>query len=308
MSDLQPLVHIGYQKTASSWLQNKVFNAEESVFGQPCQFTYGEAHEHFIYGREFHFNPDKARRVFEPGIRVCEEKSLIPVISNENLVGNPIVPYSYGKLTAERIHSTFPEARILVFLREQKDMIAALYRQYIRAGNKLSLQDFLLSRSRKSGFLPTFLPERLKYDVLISHYIDLFGSERVLVLSYEEFRQSNLDALKKILVFVGRQDIIDLSEAAKSGVNVGYRGLTLEFRRRLNHFMPKPYFGSQKNPLGFRLSESMTKGVNLLIPKQMNKAADSQMIQVIDEFIGNFYHKSNIRTKELTGITFDRAS
>jgi len=301
---MNPLIHIGYQKTASSWLQKYLFRTNSSIFGHPCENAYGEAHQHSIYGRKFEFDPSKVLEIFESGIKLCEENGQIPVISNENLVGNPLVPYNYANETAEKIHQTFPNAKILIFIREQKKMISSLYRQYVREGGKLALEEFLNGKSRKPGFWPTFIPERLEYDKLIACYQKLFGSEKILVLSFENFKKSNSKTVEKILQFIERNDDPEALNSSRSGVNVGHKGLTLELRRRLNQFMPEPYFGESKPSLSHRISEKALISFNSLVPQKINDAIESKTNKLVEEFVGDFYVESNLQTYKLTGINY----
>ncbi|MEM9161998.1 MAG: hypothetical protein AAGC54_02880, partial [Cyanobacteria bacterium P01_F01_bin.4] len=153
------------------------------------------------------------------------------------------------------------------------------------------------------GFWPPFVPERLQYDELISYYQKLFGPEQVLVISYEDFKKSNIDTLNKILEFVGvSEKNIILPQSSQAEINIGDRGLSLELKRRLNHVMPKVYFGGQKASLSHRISGKMVKAFNLLVPKSMNDAVDAQLYEEIDNFVGKFYDESNARLKALTGI------
>jgi hypothetical protein len=303
---MKPLVHIGYQKTASTWLQREFFNNHNPIFREPLEFTYGEAHQHFIYGREFDFDAEAAIAAFSPGIEHCEKNGFIPVISNENLVGNPILPYDYAKPTAEKICRVFPEARVLIFVRDQKSIIASLYRQSVREGRKDSLRDFLKGRFNEPGFWSPFIPERLKYDELISYYFNLFGQERVLVISFDEFKRSNLSVTEKILKFVDRQELLDSLTISQEFLNYGHRGLSLEIRRKLNYVMPKPDFSGGKLSLPYRATDRAVRSLSALIPDGINTSFESRLRQEIKSFIGDFYVESNLRLKELTGISFGK--
>lgn len=303
-SQTKLLIHIGYPKTASTWLQNKVFNPESGVFGQPCNFTYGQAQECFAYGRTFHFEPDAVFRIFQPGIHECEKRGLIPVISNENLVGTPTKPWDCGKQIADKIHQVFPHAHILIMLREQKDMILALHRQNIKQGRTVSLETFIKLSNSKPGFLPICLLERLEYDYLIDYYMKLFGSDKVLILPYETFKRDNQSSLQTILSFVNANSVTDFmnQSVTVNKLNVGYRGLTLEFRRRLNWVFPPRDFGPGGLSLGYKSAEKLTQLFDLIIPDSLNKKAHQKTKQFINQFIGDFYKRSNLKTQAITGL------
>ena len=120
METLRPLIHVGYHKTGSTWLQKRVFADDAAGFCVPWAAGREEAVRAFIHPNPFHFAPAKAREAFEAGLEKARERSLVPVISHEGLSGDPMAGKYYGREVAERISRTFPDARILICIREQK--------------------------------------------------------------------------------------------------------------------------------------------------------------------------------------------
>src|SRR5215216_4296052 len=80
---MRPLLHIGYHKTGTTWLQRQVFpNAEAgfSFVARPKALRPG-----FVVVDPFDFEPQIVRKNFEPRIREAQEKDLVPVLSFERL-------------------------------------------------------------------------------------------------------------------------------------------------------------------------------------------------------------------------------
>jgi hypothetical protein len=71
MSD-GPLIHIGYPKTASSWLQAHLF-CEESAVGLAAVATAAHINREIVGPNALDFDPASTRRHFERRIRKVEE-------------------------------------------------------------------------------------------------------------------------------------------------------------------------------------------------------------------------------------------
>ena len=66
-------------------------------------------------------------------------------------------PYSGGydsRMIADRVAEVFPEARILIVIREQRSMIVSTYKQYVNAGGEARLSTSSSRRSSGSGACP----------------------------------------------------------------------------------------------------------------------------------------------------------
>jgi hypothetical protein len=108
------------------------------------------------------------------------------------------------------------------------------------------------------------------------------------------------------LQFVDKEDLLDSLTFSQESLNSGHRGLSLEVKRRLNHVLPMADFSGNKPSLSFRISERAIRALDTLIPKPINASFESKLCQKIEEYIGDFYDESNLRLKELTGISFGK--
>ncbi len=225
MSTSSPhVIHIGYHKTGSSWFQKQLFPRVRNA-----RFVArAEIRRSLLLPSPFAFDPDVARAQ----LLVGREDRLL--LSEEELSGNLHTGGLHGGLSKEiagRLHRSFPDARIAVFVRNQTTMIASSYKQYIKGGGSRNIRGFL-EPSKAPHKIPNFSLDYLAYDGLIGHYESLFGSKNVRVFAYEDFCREPLDFLKR---FADALDLdFELPPVARE--NAGLRSGTLALMRVLNHF------------------------------------------------------------------------
>jgi hypothetical protein len=294
--ELRPLVHIGYHKCASSWLQEVLFHPEHGYYSpwQP-----GVYFEELIHANPFTFDPANAILPFVEGLHQARIRNLVPVLSNEALSGNQYEPVFPAKDTADRLKLVFPEARILMVIREQGDMLFSWYKHCIRSRLSLSLHDYFDS-SPPSGFAPPFRREMLEYHLLIGYYQDLFGRENVLVLPVELLRRNALGFVNAIGSMVGIPAYCQAPSAKP--VNEAMGGLAVSWFRHWNRLTGAdrtrmPWRRRRIDRLGTRLFWHL----NRIIPQRLHSTKDEAMRLEIRTLLGDYYVSSNRRTQELTG-------
>jgi len=147
MSNTRILIHIGYPKCASSWLQQVMFADKQTGFLAYWGAKSKIAKKQFVKPIDSSFDADTLRRTFKSGLQEATQQNLIPVLSHEHLSGD-LMRKSWKKEVADRIHKTFPEARILVIIREQKSILLSAYGQCIKFGMTPTIEEFF-------GTIPT---------------------------------------------------------------------------------------------------------------------------------------------------------
>lgn len=303
LSNPRLLIHIGYPKTASGWLQRGIFQDTTAGFLAPWGGLSGEASVQFIIPNAFRFSAESVRKVFEPGLQEAARQNLVPVLSNEHLACNQIRGRYHGKEAADRLYATFPEARILVFIREQKSMILSSYRQYIRGGNgeTATIQQFIGAET-KPAFEPTCRLDYLEYDLLIAYYQNLFGSENLLVLPFELIKIQPEDVLKEIIDFAEAKEINPTSITYPSK-NVALKAGTLAVKRRLNHIIKEPNFGGSERTLNWRIVDKISKTIDSIpFLDGFHQGIENDWKQFIAEYVGDYFRLSNQRTSQLIGM------
>ena len=184
------IVHIGYHKTATTWLQKQVFPRAVSHDFVPRR-TVQDA---FLAPCGLYFEPEQAAQVL--GLAGRERPVLL---SEENLSGYIHNGGLHGFLAPEmarRIKAVLPEARIVIFIRSQFDVCRASYAQYVSGGGTWGARRYFETARHVRGALtrpwkaPAFEFEHFEYDRLVAHYDALFGADRVHVYPYEWLRDA----------------------------------------------------------------------------------------------------------------------
>lgn len=295
-----PLIHIGYPKAASTWLQQSLFNDERTGFYAPWGLPSYESIEQFIIANGFRFRSKDVRQKFEPGLQEAAQRDLIPVISEEFLIGHQVEGKYWGKDVADRLNSTFPEAKILMVIREQKSEILSSYRQYIRRGDAASLSRFIgIGETRKPGIGAICQLDYFEYDLAIAYYHQLFGVDNVLVLPFEILVKDPQAASQTIIDFAGAKGELTANPIPK---NVGFKAGTLMFRQQINGFCVPPETPKSIRAFPWRVGYKLSDLVDRFLPQKYHDRAETYFRDTIDRAVGTSFRESNQRTSKLIGI------
>jgi hypothetical protein len=299
------LLHIGYHKTGSRWLRFLFFGNPQTGFGWVDKTGPDHPVRRLVGARPFEFDAASSRQEFEPLLRRIEHEGLFPVVSFERFSGNPFSGGYDSKEIADRLAKVFPDARVLVVLREQRSMIVSTYKQYVREGGALPPRKFMLPPTSRSMRVPWFDLRHFEYHHLLSYYRGLFGPDAVLALTYEQFVAAPSAFVEEIACFAGRplssEVLASLPFEAKR--NPGPQATTIAARRLLNglgvcsDLNPAPLFPS---PAVGRLGKRIDRAT--LAPRRLVAREEAKLRQVVADTVGDRYVESNRRTAELTGI------
>lgn len=301
------LVHIGFHKTGTSWLQQEVFNEDSSTFHRLSELGF-----HFVFDKDgfvlnsFDLNKTELTRQLNQSLQKRPiDKGKTPVISFERLSGSPYGAGFNANAHAARIKHMFPSAKILIVIREQKSVILSNYFQYLTGGGTHGIKKFL--NSRANGLRPFFSPHHFCYHHVIGHYQRLFGSERVLVLPYEHFRDSKQSFLSQLAVFTETKIGLDrdryeqrINKNDDQFVRYHFR-LLMRFVKatELNDFSPL------YNRFNARIAWNLFKLLKFITPAYLNRTTLQKLDAAIAHWIGDRYCESNRKTSELTAIDLE---
>lgn len=302
-----PLIHIGYHRTGTTWLQRGLFQDRE--LGFQSAFS-GQIAKALVYPNALDFDAKTASQVFEVGIREAQEQGRIPVVSAERLSGNPLSGGYDSKELAERIAQVFPTGKILIVIREQRQMILSTFKRYIRAGGPCSLGNFMEPPGRGRGRVPLFDLDHFRYHRLIEHYTNLFDRSAVCVLPYEQLRADPLVFLAAIADFAGAPNGSDRLAQLQEGRarNVGLSGLGLALKRGLNPIAAR----SRINPGALfdapavdRVFLRTAHALDRLTGPGVRRRYEDRLRRAIDAQVGDYYQESNRATAALTGLDLE---
>jgi hypothetical protein len=312
---LKPLIHIGYHKTGTTWLQDKIFSRNDRGFYPIVdpfwrerlkgQFSCQEFATNFICaddGKILTPNEFLAEYTLDKLLKFNKEKVGIPVISHERLSGSLATGAIDAFEIARRIHQTFNEGRILIVIREQKSMILSWYYQYLKSGGVLSLRKFI--SNPYDDHVLGFNKKCFAFHNLISLYLELFGKKNVLVLPYEMFITKPESFIDAIYGFIGAKDKPQLNYLER--INENKSSWYLTNFRLLNYFTKSHPFNEFSpfylGKIAFKLDNSLKKRVHHLIPCVLEIRNRKKHRALVDSIIGNYFFESNRETEKLINI------
>ncbi len=236
------LLHIGYHRTGSTWIQRVFFPFHPSL---ELAFTHEEVYKNLVRPNSFDFSPLDAVDSFFKRIEAIQEAGKIPVISSEILCGSPFTGGRESKEIAGRLFEVFPGAKILIVIREQISMITSTYKQFVHGGGTGSLGQFL-NPPKNSFSYPWFSRDHFYYDRLVSHYNSLFGEQNVHVVCFEELRKNEIEFYDDLLEITGIEKLTDdlketlLAVRSRSSMNKSLSDIGVIFKRLANRFVLSP--------------------------------------------------------------------
>jgi hypothetical protein len=291
------LIHIGYHKSATTWLQKNLFSNADCGFVSPWGAQAGIAVQEFICGNPFSFSAEKTRIKFQHGLKTATDLGLIPVLSNEALCGLEHPRTRYEKETADKLFKTFPDAKVMISIRNQKSSITSHYRQYISKGNSKTISEYICSNSKPQGFYPECQLDRFEYDLLVSYYIKLFGESNVLVILQEELLTHPQLVCDQISNFLG---IKAFTAPSVDKARVGNKGLVLEFRRFWNSYnIGVPDWSKPNQSISYRLISKLERIIEKLTPKFIDDHIEKEISTVVNSVCADRFESSNKALKKI---------
>jgi hypothetical protein len=229
------VAHVGYHKTASTWLQL-------SVFPHLARYCFADARLRQLgldlaTADDGVFDADRTREALSAVATGSGQRLLL---SNEGLSGSLWEGGAQGLRSAERLADVLPGARILVLVRRQDEMLRSIHAQYVNEGGTLGLGDFIAARSVEGS---RFELGHLEYDRLAARYVALFGRAHVRVMPYERLRADPAAFLSELCDFLGTSLTREVSRARR---NRSLSPLSLRLLRiwnrlfRASAFNPRP--------------------------------------------------------------------
>ncbi len=290
------LLHVGFPKTGSTWLQRHVFGGEGAGFYSPW---VDEPRAHFLQPNPYRLSPEKARDAFAPGLEEARRRGLVPVITDEWLTGNQVTADYRGKYVADVLAKAFPDGRVLIVIREQREMLVSSYREYVLCGGALSLEQFLGAGATVEGFDPHCRLDHLEYDLTIGYYRSLYPDGQLMVEPFERMTADPEDFYARLAAFAGARGTCPPRAVAN---NVGLRGAALVARRALNNLDQPFTFQFDRAPLRRAVIARATSIAGRFAPRAADARVEQRLRDRIAELVGTTYVESNARTSALIGV------
>lgn len=221
------IVHIGYAKSGTTFLQNRVFPGLTGV-----DYVGKEDSKRLLYSLILKAHEDVEMGAVKEAIdsRVKDHA----LLSEEQLTGSFFVNLAVNRYDIARGLKALAFDKVIITIRNQRDAIPSLYSQYVHEGGVLKFKDFLSVDSAFQTFNPHYNSSYLKYDKLVHVYQELFGPENVLVLLNEDLRNDFEGTIKEIESFCDAT--FDKSKIRASRDNKSLDRVSLGWQRVLNRY------------------------------------------------------------------------
>ena len=227
------LLHVGYHKTGTTWLQRDFFVKK---FGYRQMLSHEDVSRFLVDANEFDKRAEPLGAMMAERARQPDDGT-VPVISSETLCGNPFYGGTGATTYARTLAEAFPDARVLITIREQIRMLTSVYMQYISRGGTKRPEAFFLE-GNAPGYA-RFSAAHFRYHRLVGLYRDLFGPDNVLVLTQERMAGDLAGYLATLAVFADSPMREGLPEhAVRSGQS--YPEAAAPVLRRINHLRQGP--------------------------------------------------------------------
>ncbi|WP_174613039.1 sulfotransferase domain-containing protein [Virgibacillus ihumii] len=225
-------LHLGYHKTATTFLQQYIFPGMQKV----------------NYIKQKDIKPDLRvlrlrRKISDEHIAKIRRHFLSfdngqpLLISYEGLSGSPFAAKKTKKQRGilRDLRRVFPpekfDVRIIIGIREQADLFSSLYVQYIHQGGVLTAENYL-KYCENNGSIQNF-----EFNRYLSLIEKTFGNDSLYIMMYEHFKQDANKEMLKLLNFMGEDKIPAYNQS--TGVrksNKSYGLLQVKIARRLNRY------------------------------------------------------------------------
>lgn len=310
------ILHIGLPKTATSFLQEMVFDNIRDVFyfGPPKVEDFCNTPLNYITelnkimsgeikltNEEFNNLPNQISDFFSN----IEEKKVL--ISNETLCGQ-IIHFKNSRQNALFLKKVFKKPKIVFSIRNQVDWAESIYNQIMTKHNKYIINEEFLGykhghtineffRYEKGKFLDCSAIYSFDWYSMIKEYIEIFGKENVLVLPYELLKDDLNSFLARFYKFTG---LIPYFPEKKETVNPRLPDKTIEYSPILSKYCKK----AQILPEGWfkRFILKNDRGLKKFLLKNNTKKLNISE-QVFTEYqknlIRDYYKNSNQELSKL---------
>lgn len=182
------VLHIGFNKTATTTLQRHVFAREE---GWRAVIPDSDDGLMEALSTNLWASPEEEYRglTFAGYLADRRRDTDAFVVSHEGFGWHP-----HDGRTAGRLRALLPDAQVLAVVRDQRTMLRSLYFMYLSRGGVVPFDEWVTSDRLRS--------EKLQFDVTVSQYQAAFGPELVRVLVYEDFVADPVAFVRDVVALV----------------------------------------------------------------------------------------------------------
>tara|TARA_A100001015_G_scaffold287969_1_gene358305 strand:+ start:505 stop:1410 length:906 start_codon:yes stop_codon:yes gene_type:complete len=289
MQNTKTIIHIGANKTASTLFQKKIFSKYKNIlhFGEwASNYDFLKKNiQNIIYDDDYYYDYNDTISKFSSFVKV---ENTHTVFSSEDILMS-----RKPTLVAKRLKKIFPNAKVLMLIRNQIDCFISWYLNhgcYLTNVPKkfwkryLGLNDWLEYCFENPTFSPLQAMNYLKYYEIFSNF---FGEENIILIPYEEIFHNRLNFCKKFSSLFGVsaddvQKILNLKENKRN--------------TKLKYLIHKNFGFSNKLP------KKLYSFISFL---DFSGSANIQLSKIWSERIFNEYAEKNYLLTKRTGLNLE---
>ncbi len=201
-------IGIGAQKSGTSWAYTCLYEHPEICAPiKEIHFFSRPRYENGVVWYESHF-------------KKCDEKKLKGEFSTS---------YLYSEDAPKRIHTHYPDAKLIAIIRNPIERAYSQYRNAIKAGEikeTVSFEEYKMN--------DVSVCEQGKYATQLERFYTHFPKEQILVLVYEDIKKDPVAFMKRIYQFLEINDSF-VSSMVHSEINVARTPKIILVERVMHH-------------------------------------------------------------------------
>jgi hypothetical protein len=197
-------LHVGMPKTGTTFLQTRCFPYLKGIrYGDKALI---ELLERIIYLNPIMLDLQRTAQEAQSALGQVAEDSIL--LSYERLFGNMLRNYEDQVYLTGCLKAIFPEAKLLIVIRRQDELVESIYKQSLQSGYYQTINSFLNYRHQTFGesgdrlSLPNLDIKQFDLHRYVQHYVANFGRDHVAVLPYELLKHDRRDFLTQLAAAV----------------------------------------------------------------------------------------------------------
>jgi hypothetical protein len=299
-----PLVHIGLHRTGTTWLQQGLFTEAAGVFHPVLSME--RTIDLIVRLHDLAWDPAPARKAIEKGLAAAAQAGRLPVLSCEELSGNPHAGAWNAATLADRLHAVLPEARVLIVVRRQEELVLSNHRQYLARGGVGSLKRYLHPDPRWFR-VPRFRFETFEFDRLVACHRERFGADRVEVRCHEAIGEPVEFAREIVRLAGGDPARLEIATLPRDRVNSSPSALLSAILRRTNRLCRRDDVNPHAPWHLWRLHQALQvhqalQALDRVVLRRLSSGLDRRERRLVAEACRGRYAESNARLAAMTGL------
>jgi hypothetical protein len=293
------LFHVGLHKTGTTWLQKNFFTPQHKkqiYFSEDRKIIRGN----LLLRSPQRFNKGEVFLDYEPLVKGAARLRVPLVLSDEMLAGLPFHhPYT-RIIAAQNMKKLFPEAKILVTIREQRKVILSSYGHYVRAGFSASFNDFLAQPTGENAhlFSPILNVDHFDYFQLLLLYEEIFSAKNVMVAPMEWMLADQVGFAERLSTFLGCS-LKSFPHATNERVKVAWSHIALKAAAKVNLLSPQDSRWCRRPLIN---GNSVAWWVDRFTPEPFRKRGEALALEKIELMVGDRFERSNREMSARIGL------